>query len=214
MDSTLNIKLKALFEEMPVVAVLRHIRPDEVVEIGNAIYDAGIRIIEVPLNSPDPFASIDKLRQVLGDQIIAGAGTVLTVDDVDRLAYVGGEIAVAPNINIKVIQRAIDKKIIPMPGFATATEAFSAYYAGARYLKLFPVATYGAVHIKALGAVLPADVKLLAVGGVGVKNAKEMFHAGAQGIGTGTELYRSGDSAEAVHKQAQDIVNLVRKALD
>lgn len=194
---------------MPVVAVLRHIKPEEIPEIGDALYRAGIRIIEVPLNSPDPFISIGKLKQALGDQIIVGAGTVLTAEEVDRLAEVGGEIAVAPNTDISVIHRAIEKKLTPMPGFATATEAFSAYHAGARYLKLFPVITYGAPHIKALGAVLPADAVLLAVGGVGMKNAREMVRAGAQGIGTGSELYRPGDSAETVYQKAKEIVQLM-----
>lgn len=199
---------------MPVVAVLRYIKPEEIAEIGHALYHAGIRIIEVPLNSPDPFISIDKLKQVLGDQIVVGAGTVLTTDQVDHLADVGGEIAVAPNTDISVIRRAIENKLVPMPGFATATEAFSAYHAGARYLKLFPVATYGTSHIKALGAVLPADAILLAVGGVGVKNAREMIRSGAQGIGAGTDLYCPGDSAETVHKKAKEIVSLVQEALD
>lgn len=210
----MHAQLQALFTEMPVVAVLRYIKPEEIAEVGHALYDAGIRIIEVPLNSPDPFTSIDRLRQALGDRIVAGAGTVLTTEQVDHLAAVGGEIAVAPNTDIKVIQRALEKQLTPMPGFATATEAFNAYHAGARYLKLFPVTTYGANHIRALSAVLPADVVLLAVGGVGVHNAEEMMRAGAQGIGTGSDLYRPGDSAETVHKKAEEIVTLVRGVLD
>ena len=209
----MSLKLAALFKEMPIVAVLRYIQPEEAAEIGDALYRAGIRIMEITLNSPDPFRSIDTLKQALGDQAIVGAGTVLTAEEVDRVAEVGGEIAVAPNTDTQVIQRAIAKGIVPMPGFATATEALSAYHAGARYLKLFPIATYGAGHIKALSTVLPADVLLLAVGGVGTKNAKEMLQAGAHGLGTGTEVYRRGDSAESVHKKALEIVDLVRTAL-
>ena len=206
----MNTNLNALLKEMPVVAVLRYIKPEEVAEIGQAIYEAGIGVMEVPLNSPDPLTSIAKLKQTLGDRGVVGAGTVLTADQVDQIADAGAEIAVAANVNIDVIQRAIEKQLVPIPGFATATEAFNAYQAGAKYLKLFPASFYGSSYIKALNAVLPTDAALLAFGGVSAANAKEMLSAGAQVIGTGSDLYSPGDSAEQVGRKAEEIVNLVR----
>lgn len=208
---TMN-KLEEWFERMPVVAILRGIRPDEVVEIGEALYRAGIGIMEVPLNSPDPLLSIERLRGAMGNRCVVGAGTVLTDEDVVGVAQAGGEIAVSPNTNADLIQRSIELGLTPMPGWATATDAFLAYQAGARYLKLFPAATYGPGHVYALSAVLPKDTKLLAVGGVGASVASQWLQAGITGFGIGTEIYVPGRSASEVFERAGQVVAAIKEA--
>lgn len=205
-------KLESWFERMPVVAILRGVRPEEAADIGEAVYSAGIGIIEVPLNSPQPLVSIERLSSAMGDRCVCGAGTVLTEEDVDGVANAGGEIAVTPNTNPSVIQRCIARGLTPMPGWATATDAFAAYHAGARYLKLFPAATYGVGHVKALSAVLPQDIKLLAVGGVGASNADQWLQAGIDGFGIGTEIYVPGRAAEEVFERASQVVAAIQEA--
>ncbi len=205
-------KLDNWFAQMPVIAILRGVRPEEVLAIGESVYRAGIGIIEVPLNSPDPLTSIKILAQAMGDRCVIGAGTVLTEADVDRVAEAGGEIVVSPNTNLTVIERSLEVMLVPMPGWATATEAFSAYQAGARYLKLFPAATYGSNHIGGVRAVLPNNCKLLAVGGVGAAVAREWLQAGIDGFGIGSEIYKPGYSAEKVYQSAREVVNAVNEA--
>jgi len=202
-------KLENWFAKMPVVAILRGVQPEEVLDIGEALYSAGIGIIEVPLNSPDPLTSIKRLAQAMGDRCVIGAGTVLTEADVVGVTAAGGEIIVSPNTNAAVIERSLVAGLVPMPGWATATEAFAAYRAGARYLKLFPAATYGSGHIKGVRAVLPNDCKVLAVGGVGADAADEWLQAGVDGFGIGSEIYKPGYSAEQVHQSATAIVTAI-----
>ena len=202
-------KLENWFAQMPVVAILRGVRPEEVLDIGEALYSAGIGIIEVPLNSPDPLTSIKTLAQAMGDRCVVGAGTVLTEADVVGVTAAGGEIIVSPNTNAAVIERSLVAGLVPMPGWATATEAVAAYQAGARYLKLFPAATYGSGHIKGVRAVLPNDCKVLAVGGVGADAADEWLQAGVDGFGIGSEIYNPGYSAEQVHQSATAIVTAI-----
>jgi 2-dehydro-3-deoxyphosphogalactonate aldolase len=205
-------KLNRIFTQMPVIAILRGVDPEQVVQIGEAIYKAGISIIEVPLNSPRPLASIANLVQAMGDRCVIGAGTVLTEADVVEVAAVGGEIAVSPYTNPQVIELSLQAGLVPMPGWATATEAFTAYQSGARYLKCFPAATYGPEHIKGLRAVLPQDCQLLAVGGVAAEDAGQWLTAGVDGFGIGSELYRPGDSAEQVGKAARAVVDAILAA--
>lgn len=202
-------KLENWFAKMPVVAILRGVQPEEVLDIGEALYSAGIGIIEVPLNSPDPLTSIKTLAQAMGDRCVIGAGTVLTEADVVGVTAAGGEIIVSPNTNAAVIERSLVAGLVPMPGWATATEAVAAYRAGARYLKLFPAATYGSGHIKGVRAVLPNDCKVLAVGGVGADAADEWLQAGVDGFGIGSEIYKPGYSAEQVHQSATAIVTAI-----
>jgi len=205
-------ELETWFERMPVVGILRGVKPDEVIDIGEALYKAGIGIIEVPLNSPEPLESINKLSVAMGDRCIVGAGTVLTVKDADNVADAGGVIAVTPNTNTAVIKRSLERGMTPMPGWATATDAFEAYDAGARYLKLFPAATYGVGHVKAVSAVLPDDVRLLAVGGAGASNIQEWLDAGVDGFGMATNVYKPGFSAGEVFQRACEIVDAVKSA--
>lgn len=208
----MNTILESKFEEMPVVAIIRGVQPQEVEEIGDAIRRAGIGIIEVPLNSPDPFNSIEKLAVALGDDCVIGCGTLITKKNVARVADAGGKIAVTPNTRPAIIKRCIKHGLIPMPGWATPSEAIAAYQAGARYLKLFPAATYGAGHIKAVKAILPTDCNILAVGGVGPAVADEWLAAGVDGFGIGSEIYKPGMTAEQVHQNAAQVVQAIKTA--
>lgn len=208
----MNNTLEDWFERIPVVAIIRGVQPDEAVDIGEALYSAGIGIIEVPLNSPEPFDSIQRLSNALSDRCILGAGTVLTEENVTKVADAGGTVIVTPNTNVKVIKRSVELNLTPMPGWATLTEAFTAYEAGARYLKLFPAASYGPGYVKAARAVLPKDTKLLAVGGAGADNAGEWLKGGIDGFGIGTELYASGYTAEDVFKRATRVVEAIKSA--
>jgi 2-dehydro-3-deoxyphosphogalactonate aldolase len=190
----------------PVVAILRGVKPDEVVAIGEALVEAGIRLIEVPLNSPDPLEGIRRLVEAVGDRALCGAGTVLEPEAVDAVKAVGGVLIVTPNTNAAVIARAVSLGMEPMPGFATPTEAFIAAAAGARRLKLFPAVGYGTGYLKAIREVLPKGVATWAVGGTGAGNIGEWLEAGCEGLGVGGGIYKAGDSAEVVGERARAIV--------
>ncbi|WP_425997517.1 2-dehydro-3-deoxy-6-phosphogalactonate aldolase [Caulobacter sp. DWR1-3-2b1] len=190
----------------PIVAILRGVKPDEVVAIAGALVEAGVRAIEVPLNSPDPLESIKRLCAAYGHVALCGAGTVLTPKAVDDVAGVGGKLIVTPNTDPEVIARAVTLGLTVMPGFATPSEAFAAVKAGARALKLFPAGTFGPSHIKAVRDVLPKDVLVYAVGGVGAANIEPWRAAGVAGIGVGGELYRPGYSAQEVGQKAAALV--------
>jgi 2-dehydro-3-deoxyphosphogalactonate aldolase len=189
--------------ECPVVAILRGVRPDEALAHAEALFAAGVRGIEVPLNSPDPLDSIRLLARAYGERMAVGAGTVLNAERVDAVADAGGRIIVAPNTSSEVIRRAVRLGLDPAPGFATATEAFNALEAGARHLKLFPAVTYGPAHLKQLKAVLPPAAVVWAVGGVGPDSMADWWAAGARAFGLGGEIYRAGQSvAETAEKAA------------
>jgi 2-dehydro-3-deoxyphosphogalactonate aldolase len=197
---------------LPLVAILRGIRPQEVLEVGAALHEAGIGAIEVPLNSPSPLESVSRLAQKLGDHCLCGAGTVLTPADVDAVHAAGGRLIVTPNTVPTVIERALALGMTVMPGFATATEAFAALGAGAGLLKLFPAASYGPRHLQALRDVLPPAVAVFAVGGVGAANLTPWRQAGCAGLGVGGDLYRAGHSAGEVHRRALALVAAWRAA--
>lgn len=192
--------------QMPLVAILRGVTPDEVVAIGAALIKAGFRAIEVPLNSPKPLESIERLVAAFGDQCLIGAGTVLDPRAVIAVKKAGGRLIVTPNTDPSVIAKAVELDMFPMPGMATATEALAAVKAGATHLKLFPAGTYGTSHIGALKAILPVDVKLYAVGGVSPANMREWLSAGADGAGFASNLYKPGFSAEQVAENAHAMV--------
>jgi 2-dehydro-3-deoxyphosphogalactonate aldolase len=206
-----NPDFETVLADMPLVAMLRGLRPDEATSVGEALWQAGIRIIEVPLNSPDPLESIRRLVRHLGETCVIGAGTVLSIDDVDRVVAAGGRLIVSPNTDAGVIRRTLAAGAISLPGVATATEAFGAYASGARHLKLFPASTYGISHLRALRAVLPADARLLGVGGIAPRDVPEWMAAGACGIGMGSEMYRAGDSAAAVLEKARAAVSAIHQ---
>ena len=194
-----------------LVAILRGVLPERVVEIGEVLFDAGIRAIEVPLNSPDPLTSIAKLAARRSDWTV-GAGTVLNADDVRRTHEAGGRLIVAPNCNTEVIREALKFGMRVMPGVASATEAFAAIGAGARQLKLFPAVTYGPRHLEALRAVLPRDVGVYPVGGVAPQDIARWLAAGAAGFGFGSELFRADYSIADIGRRARDLVRTLREA--
>ena len=196
----------------PIVAILRGIRRDEALPVAAALIEAGIRIIEVPLNSPDPFDSIRAIQDRFGDTAAIGAGTVLDLDAVDRLAATGSRIMVTPNTDPAIIARAVALGLEPMPGFVTPSEAFAAIAAGARRIKLFPAVALGPAYLKAIREVLPPDVRVWAVGGTGAANIGEWLAAGVEGIGVGGALYRPGDDAEAVATKARQLVKAWKSA--
>jgi len=196
--------------QAPVVAILRGVRPAEVAAVAEALVAEGVRLIEVPLNSPEPLESIRLLARHVGSAAVVGAGTVLEPADVDRVADAGGQIIVTPNTNAAVISRALERGLVPMPGFLTPTEAFAALAAGARYIKLFPAGLLGLGYYKAIKAVLPASAGVLAVGGVGPANAREWMDAGVAGLGIGTDLFRPGDTPEVVRAKARAIMAAVQ----
>jgi 2-dehydro-3-deoxyphosphogalactonate aldolase len=195
----------------PIIAILRGVRPDEIVEIAQALYDNGVRTIEVPLSSPDALSSIALLAAVFGERCLCGAGTVLSAADVNAVYSVGGKLIVTPNTDPAVIERSIALNLRVVPGFATPTEAFRAIQAGARTLKLFPASTYGPAHLKAIRDVLPGDVKVFAVGGLGASNLKPWFDAGVDGVGAGGDIYRPGFKPEEVAKRARSLVSAWRE---
>lgn len=196
--------------ECPLVAIIRGVTPDEVEAIGEAIFAAGIRIIEVPLNSPEPLASIERLARAMGDRATVGAGTVLNVADVARVRDAGGAIVVSPGGDAEVITAVVAAGMISAPGYFTPTEAFAALKAGAHALKLFPAEAASPAVVKAQRAVLPKDVPLLVVGGVRPDNMRAYLDAGANGFGLGSGVYRPGQSAVEVGAQARAFVAGVR----
>jgi len=189
-----------------IVAILRGVTPGEVEGIGDALHDAGIRVVEVPLNSPEPFRSIAALAARFQGRMVVGAGTVLDVDSVDKLKSAGGEISVSPDCNPQVIGRAVELGLVPLPGVFTPTEAFTAVRAGARHLKLFPAEAASPKTVKAWKAVLPRDVNIYAVGGVTPANMKDWADAGCAGFGIGSNIYKPGMSADDVGKAAREFV--------
>lgn len=196
----------------PLIAILRGVKPDEVVAIGEALVDAGIAIIEVPLNSPDPLRSIEALAKRFGDTVLIGAGTVLTVEQVGQVARAGGRIIVSPSTDFDVIAATAAEGLVSAPGYFTPSEAFLALKAGATGLKLFPAEAATPALVRAQRAVLPKDVPLLIVGGVKPDAVGMWFDAGADGFGLGSAIYKPGQTAEQVGQQARDFVAAVRSA--
>ena len=206
----MSLDLRLQQDSPPIVAILRGVRPDEVVEIGLALLDAGIRMIEVPLNSPQPLVSIERLVGVAAEHALIGAGTVLTTADVDAVSAAGGRLMVAPNTNPAVIARALEKGMDVLPGVMTPTEAFAAIAAGARHIKLFPGSTLGPAYLRALRDVLPRDCRVWAVGGTSVSNLREWLDAGATGIGIGGSLYQPGIGIDDLQARATALVTAWR----
>ncbi len=189
-----------------IIAILRGVKPDEAVAIGEVLIAEGISTIEVPLNSPDPVASISHLVEAFGDVAKIGAGTVLTKQDVLDVAGVGGQIIVSPDCNTEVIQATKQAGLESYPGIATPTECFAALRHGADGLKFFPSFLVGIAGFKAISAVLPKGTKSYAVGGAGPDNFDQWLKAGITGFGIGTAIYKPGDSADVVRQKAQAIV--------
>jgi 2-dehydro-3-deoxyphosphogalactonate aldolase len=202
-----------LLAELPLVAILRGVTPGRIAGVAAALFDAGIRAIEVPLNSPEPFKSIEILARAYGDRCLTGAGTVLTEAQVDQLADTGGTLLVTPNTNPGVIARGVARGLTVMPGFYTPSEGFAAVAAGAKYLKLFPASSGGIAHLQAMLAVLPKTVPVYAVGGVGAGNMSEWRKAGAAGFGLGSELFKPDFTDEEIGVRARKCVAAFKAAL-
>ncbi|MBB6505059.1 2-dehydro-3-deoxyphosphogalactonate aldolase [Sphingomonas endophytica] len=205
-----HTRFDAAFAAAPLVAILRGLTPAEAPAVGDALVDAGFTLIEVPLNSPDPFDSIKLLVERVGDRALIGAGTVLTVEDVARVQDVGGTLIVSPNTNTDVIAATAARGMISMPGYFTPSEGFAALAAGATALKLFPADGTTPAYLKAQRAVLPKTTRMLAVGGIVPENVAEWLAAGADGFGLGSNLYRPGKSADAVAAEARRYLSALK----
>lgn len=206
------MNLEDALEVCGIVAILRGVTPDEVVAVSQTLYDAGIRVVEVPLNSPEPFISIEKLSKTFAEKMIVGAGTVLSVQDVNVLKAHGGQISVSPDCNEATISRAVELGMVPLPGVFTPTEAFTAIRAGAKHLKLFPAEVASPQTIKAWKAVLPKNVKIYAVGGVTPENMGEWLAAGASGFGIGSSIFKPGMSMAKISESAHSLVSAWKRA--
>lgn len=189
-----------------LIAILRGITPDEVVAVGQSLVAAGITQIEVPLNSPEPFQSIQRLVDALGASALIGAGTVLSLEQVEAVAASGGKLIVSPNCNVSVIERTKQLGLISLPGVMTPTECFQALEAGADGLKFFPAALLGVSGLKAIKAVLPKQTRTYAVGGVGAAEFADWFKAGITGFGMGSALYQAPATVQIVATHAQQLV--------
>lgn len=190
----------------PLIAILRGITTPEATDIGRALLDAGISRIEVPLNSPNPLESIHALAEALGKDALIGAGTVLSVAEVEAVHGVGGRLIVSPNCDVQVIAKTRALGMESWPGVFTPTEAFAALGAGAHGLKLFPASMAGTGGLAAMRAILPPGTKVYAVGGAGKENFGDWIAASADGFGLGSALYKPGFSADEVASRAKEIV--------
>lgn len=198
----MTLHLSTWLSPLPFVAVLRGIGPTEIDGVGDALVGEGFRILEVPLNSPEPFVSIGHLAQRFGDTCLVGAGTVLKGDDVTRVALAGGKLIVMPHGDVRIIREAKRQGLVCIPGVATPTEAFAALDAGADGLKMFPAEQLAPAALKAWRAVLPRGALVFPVGGMRPDNLALWWEAGASGFGTGSNLYRPGAAPAEVRKVA------------
>lgn len=200
-------------DTMPLVAILRGVGPEEAVEIARRLVDEGITIVEVPLNSPEPFKSIAAIADTVGDRALVGAGTVLTPGDVTRVKDAGGRLIVMPHSDPAVIRASVEAGLPVVPGVMTPTEAFAALANGATALKLFPGELVTPKIIRALMAVLPAGTKVIPTGGVDAGNLADYWEVGVSGVGVGGALYKPGKPPEQVQADARALVAAMRKVL-
>lgn len=189
-----------------IIAILRGIRPDEVLEVSCALIEAGVRVIEVPLNSPDPLRSIELLARAHAAEVMVGAGTVLRPAEARQVAAAGARLMLAPNFDVEVVRAARAAGLCTLPGVATPSEGFAALAAGAQGLKLFPGEVLGPAALKAWRAVFPIETAIYAVGGVGLANLEAWRSAGANGAGVGSSLYTPGSSIGELQQRAAALV--------
>ena len=199
------------FAECPLVGIVRGVTSDEAEAIAQALYDGGIRIIEVPLNSPEPLESIRIIAGRFGDRVLVGAGTVLDPADVSRVAQAGGRLVVSPNTNAAVIGATVAAGLVSSPGYFTPSEAFEAIRAGAHAIKLFPAEAASPAVVKSQRAVLPKDVPLIVVGGVTPESSPGWMAAGADGFGLGGGLYKPGQDPQTTLEKARAYVAAVKR---
>ncbi len=198
--------LKDYLDHLPLIAILRGLKPDEAIAIGHALVDKGVAIIEVPLNSPSPLESIARLTKEFGDKILIGAGTVLSPTAVGEVKDAGGRIIVMPNSDAAVIRKAKSLGLFCAPGVMTPTEGFAALANGADALKLFPADILPPKYVKAVRAIYPRETLLLPVGGITPDTMTAFHQAGANGFGLGSALYKPGQSAEVTAQRAEAFV--------
>ena len=204
-----TIDMKAWMERSPVVAILRGIEPAQAEAIGDALEEAGIRIVEVPLNSPDPFQSIAILSRVFGDRMLVGAGTLTEATQAAQVAEAGGRLIVTPHADTSIVRAAKEAGLFAVPGFFDPTEAFALLKAGADAIKLFPAEVLGPPMLKALKAVLPNGTIVLPVGGIDEKSIPQWMAAGASGFGAGSSIYKPGDDAKTVYRKARLLLDAI-----
>ena len=197
-----RMNLRDYLQPLPLIAVLRGITPEEISSIATALFDEGFRILEVPLNSPDPFESIARMAREFGEHCLLGAGTVLKLEDVARVADAGGKLIVMPHGDVAIVREAKRLGLVCLPGVATTTEAFAALDAGADGLKMFPAEQLSPAVLKAWRAVLPKDTLVFPVGGIRPDNMAPYWAVGANGFGTGSNLYQPGAAPDAVRAVA------------
>jgi 2-dehydro-3-deoxyphosphogalactonate aldolase len=200
------MELKDWLARCPLVAILRGVTPEEAEDIGSALADAGVAIIEVPLNSPEPLRSIERLARRFGDRLLIGAGTVMSAADVTAVGSAGGRIIVTPHADVAVVRAAKAAAMLACPGMFTPTEAFALLAAGADGLKLFPAEAASPTVLRAMLAVLPRGTPVLPVGGIAADTIAAWFAAGASGFGIGSSIYKPGDSARTVGEKARRLV--------
>ncbi len=200
------MELGEWLKRCPLVAILRGVRPDEVEAVGDALAAAGIAIVEVPLNSPEPLDSIARLVRRFGERLLIGAGTVMSAAQVDEIAAAGGRLIVTPHADPAVTRAAKARGMLACPGFFTPAEAFALLAAGADGLKLFPAEGASPAMLRSMRAVLPKDTLVLPVGGIEAANMAAWRAAGAAGFGIGSSIYRPGDTAEVVRGKADALV--------
>ena len=205
-------KFHAHMDSLPLVAILRGLKPEEALDVGHAIVNAGFHILEVPLNSPDPMRSIQILAEAFPNALV-GAGTVTTAQQVRDIKAAGGQLIISPHLDDNVVCEAVNLGLISLPGVATPTEALRAIALGAHGLKLFPAEMISPAVVKSMRAVLPGHIRLIPVGGIGTHNMADYRKSGASGFGIGSALFAPGKSAQAVGDSAAEFVHAWRAAL-
>lgn len=203
-------ELDQSLDHLPLIAILRGIKPDNALAVGTILIDAGFRIIEVPLNSPEPLLSIGRLAEAFGNRAIIGAGTVLRSSDIGAVAKAGGRLVVMPHADASLIRKADHLGLFCIPGVATPTEAFAALEAGADALKLFPAEAIPPAAVKAWRAVLQPPIKLLPVGGITPSSMAGYIEAGASGFGLGSALFKPDMSPEMIAENAKTFARSFR----
>lgn len=196
----------------PLIAILRGVKPEEVVDIAAALIETGIRIIEVPMNSPDPLTSIAALAKRYGDKALVGAGTVVDCTTVKRICQSGAQLIVSPTACADVVHKAKILDMAAIPGFATPTEAFAMIRAGADALKLFPAEAFSPLVLKSMRAVLPSTMPIIPVGSINADNMDPWLEAGAAGFGLGGSLYKPGFTPQKVAKRARAVMRALQPA--
>ena len=207
---SLLTQFQSHMDKLPLVAILRGLKPEEALAVGTSIVNAGFHILEVPLNSPEPLRSIQILSKAFPNALV-GAGTVTTAQQVRDIKAAGGQLIISPHLDDNVVCEAVNLGLIALPGVATPSEAFRALALGAHGLKLFPAELISPAVVKSMRAVLPGHVKLIPVGGIGVHNMADYLKSGATGFGIGSALFAPGKSAEAVGESAKAFVQAWHK---